>query len=371
MWQVSPFITSIFFILGVFTLYQVIYDGLKTLLHARNIKIDDDLLNSWLGVIYMLIFIFSMQATLVGTPISWQFMNFQLIALIFCAYFLNIHVRWYYLIPLMLIYMIFNGSIIYWESWCHGLTLMIFYLTLNYFRRHQKNDYPFMYYILVGTFFSSLLWMFMKIKLNLTWSTYLEEWSYFIIFDTLLYSYVGMILRDSQLKLHLLEFANHDALTKTQNYAAYSSQIKYLFNDCANNKLHLSMMMFDIDHFKSINDTYGHLAGDQILQHVVDVAQTVIDANDPKVKLYRTGGEEFNILFPGYDLAATESIVREIFLALNHLTVNINDQTIRMSISVGVSTISSQDTNPIDFYKRVDTNLYYSKKNGRMQITTA
>lgn len=228
-----------------------------------------------------------------------------------------------------------------------------------------------MYYILVGTFFSSLLWMFMKIKFNLTWSTYLEEWSYVIIFDTLLYSYVGMILRDSQLKLHLLEFANHDALTKTQNYAAYSSQIKYLFNDCANNKLHLSMMMFDIDHFKSINDTYGHLAGDQILQHVVDVAQTVIDANDPKVKLYRTGGEEFNILFPGYDLAATESIVREIFLALNHLTVNINDQTIRMSISVGVSTISSQDTNPIDFYKRVDTNLYYSKKNGRMQITTA
>lgn len=368
-WRVSPFITSIFFILGVFTLYQVIYDGLKTLLHSKNIKIDDDLLNSWFGVFYMGLLIFNMQATIVGTPVSWQYMNFQLIALIFCAYFLNIRVRPYFFFPLMILYMFFNGSIGYWESWCHGITLMIFYEVLNFLRRRQQEKFYLSYYLIPGMFFGFFLWLFMKIKFDLSWVTLWEEWSYLVVFEILLFSYVSMVLRDSQLKLHLLEFANHDALTKTENYAAYTSQMKYLFDASINNNLHLSMMMFDIDHFKKVNDTYGHLAGDRVLQHTVEVVQTVINANDPKVKLYRTGGEEFNILFPGYDLAATKPIVREIFLALNHLEVDFNDKKIPISISVGVSSINSQDLEPNDFYKRVDANLYHSKKNGRMQIT--
>ncbi|KRO00166.1 GGDEF domain-containing protein [Companilactobacillus kimchiensis] len=368
-WQLSPFITSIFFILGIFTLYEVLYDALKTILQAKNINVDVDLVNSWFGVIYMLIFVFGMQSTVAGTSISWQFMNFQLMAVIFCAYFLNIRVPYYYFIPVLILYMIFDSSLGYWESWAHGAVLMLFYISLNYLRRHQKS-HPFVYYILTGIVFGSVLWLFMKIKFNFAMSTYLEEWSYLIIFQILLYSYVTMILRDSELKLRLLEFANHDALTKTENYAAYVSEIKYMFDESQKNKLLLSMMMFDIDHFKEINDTYGHLAGDKILQQVADIVQTVIDANNPKIKFYRTGGEEFNILFPGYDLEATERIAQEIFMAVNHSKMDIGDKKIIISISVGVSVISEQDNEPNDFYGRVDDNLYSSKKNGRMQITS-
>jgi len=368
-WRVSPFITGVFFILGVFTLYQVLYDGLKTFLHAKKIKLDDDLVNSWFGVIYMGIFIISMQSTIVGTPISWQFMNFQLMGLIFCAYFLNIRVPFYYLFPLLIGYMFFNGSIGYWESWSHAIALGIFYEVLNYHRRLQKNKHPFIAYIAVGTIFGALLWLFMKIKFGFPMSTYLEEFGYLIIFEILLYSYVGMILRDTKLKIHLLKFANHDALTKTENYGAYVTEIRNLFDVSTKNNLDLSMMMFDIDHFKQVNDTYGHLAGDKVLRHVVKVVQTVLNANDSSVKLYRTGGEEFNIVFPDYDLESTEPIVRQIFTALNHLDVKINSKKIAISISVGVSTISQTDLNPTDFYSRVDGNLYHSKKNGRMQIT--
>ena len=128
--------------------------------------------------------------------------------------------------------------------------------------------------------------------------------------------------------------------------------------------------MFDIDHFKRVNDTYGHLAGDLVLQHTVDVVQTVLNANDSSVKLYRTGGEEFNVLFPNYDLEGTQTIVEEIFTALNHLKVTFDDKEIEISVSMGVSQISNKDATPNDFYKRVDNNLYYSKKHGRMQITT-
>ena len=369
-WQVSPFITSIFFILGVFTLYQVLYEGLKNLLKSKKLNIDDDVLNSWFGVFYMLIFIFSMQASIVGTAVSWQFMNFQLMGLVFCAYFLNIKVPYYFFIPVLMLYMVFNGSIGYWESWTHATALFLFYTTLNRFRRYQKNDHPFIYYIVPGIFFGAILWLTMKIKFSFSWSTYWGELSFLITFEILLYSYVTMILRDSELKLHLLEFANHDALTKTENYAAYTTEIKYLFASSKENNIKLSMMMFDIDHFKLFNDNYGHLSGDKVFQQVVDVAQTVIDENDPRVKLYRTGGEEFNILFPGYDLNSTKVIVNQIFAVVNNLDIRLTNKTIPVSISVGVSALEDTDEIPNDFYKRVDSNLYYSKKHGRKQITS-
>lgn len=368
-WQVSPFITSIFFILGVFTLYQVLYDWFKSISHYKNLKITDDQLKDVFGILYMLIFIFSMQATIVGKSISWEFMNFQIMAIIFCAYFLNIHIPYRYFIPIVLVYMIFNSSIGYWESWCHAWTLIMCYESFNHIRRMQEENHRFIRYMMVGIVYGGLMWFFVMVKFNLTLSTFYEEWFYLVIFEILLYSYVNMILRDSKLKIHLLEFANHDALTKAENYAAYMTEIQYEFESCQRNKLHLSMMMFDIDHFKHVNDTYGHLAGDKVLQHVADVAQTVINDNDPKVKFYRTGGEEFNVVFPGYDLESAKDIVNEIFVALNHLPIDINGKKIYISISMGVSTISSKDVQPNDLYSRVDDNLYHSKNNGRMQIT--
>ncbi|KRK82966.1 diguanylate cyclase phosphodiesterase domain-containing protein [Companilactobacillus bobalius DSM 19674] len=329
----------------------------------------DDQLKDVFGILYMLIFIFSMQATIVGKSVSWEFMNFQIIALIFCAYFLNIHIPYRYFIPIILVYMIFNSSIGYWESWCHAWTLIMSYESFNYINRIQSESHRSFRYMMVGIVYGGLMWFFVMVKFNLTLTTFYEEWFYLVIFEILLYSYVNMILRDSKLKLHLLEFANHDALTKAENYAAYTTEIQYEFESCQRNKLHLSMMMFDIDHFKHVNDTYGHLAGDKVLQHVADVALTVINANDPKVKFYRTGGEEFNVVFPGYDLESTKDIVDEIFMALNHLPIDINGKKIYISISMGVSTVSAKDIQPNDLYSRVDGNLYHSKNNGRMQIT--
>jgi len=111
------------------------------------------------------------------------------------------------------------------------------------------------------------------------------------------------------------------------------------------------------------------LAGDLVLQKAVTETQKVIDNNDPKVKLYRTGGEEFNVVFPGYDLPSTEPIVRQIFTSLNNLDIQDGKNQIKITISVGVSSLVATDKSPDDFYSRVDDNLYHSKKNGRMQIT--
>jgi len=368
-WHVSPVVTSIFFILGVFTLYQVAFDWLKTVVHEKKLSISDTTLRSAFGVIYMLVFIFSMQSTIVGKSISWEFMNFIIIGLIFCAYFLNIRVPLYYFIPIILVYMVFNNSIGYWESWMHALSVMITYWSFNYIRRMPVRKHPFVGYITVGVFWGAVMWFFVAVKFHLTTRVFLQEWSYLIIFEVLLYSYVRMLLRESDVRGRLVAFANHDALTKTENYAAYVAEMKVLFPESLRNKLSLSMMMFDIDHFKHVNDTYGHLAGDLVLQKAVTETQKVIDNNDPKVKLYRTGGEEFNIVFPGYDLPSTEPIVRQIFTALNNLDIQDGKNQIKITISVGVSSLVATDKSPDDLYSRVDDNLYHSKKNGRMQIT--
>lgn len=370
-WRVSPFITSIFFILGVFKLFEVLVDWIKVKLHSKDINIKDHTVESVIGILYMLIFSFGMQYSILGQSYSWEFMNFQLIAIVFCAYFLNIRIPYYYLFPIVLLFMIYNSSVGYWESWCHAITLIVFYVTMNKgYLWSQKLKSPLFFYLGTGTFFGALLWYFMKLKFDFSWTTYVQELSYLVIFELLLYSYVRMLFRDDRLKARLAEVASHDALTKALNYSAYETEVKYLFKNSKDNNLSFSMVMFDIDHFKRVNDTYGHLAGDRVLQHTVDVVQTVLNANDSSVKLYRTGGEEFNILFPNYDLEGTQTIVEEIFTALNHLKVTFDDKEIEISVSMGVSQISNKDATPNDFYKRVDNNLYYSKKHGRMQITT-
>ncbi|WP_455428968.1 GGDEF domain-containing protein [Lactiplantibacillus pentosus] len=369
-WRISPFVTSIFFILGVLTLYWVLFNWITSWFHARHINIDDDTINAWHGVIYMLVFVFVMQLSVIGQANSWEFVNFHLIAVIFCAFFLNIRMPYYTLLPVVIVYMVFDQSIFFWESWSYAAVFVGFFWSLNYLRLWvQKHAHSWVYYYGTVGFFGGVLWGLIKVKYSLSWENTLQEYGYLLIFAGLLYAYVNMLTQDSEIKLRLAQFASHDALTQTENFAAHTEHIKYLFDDSTANNLNLSMMMFDIDHFKHVNDTYGHLAGDRVLQEVSETVQTVLSENDPKVKLYRTGGEEFNVLFPGYDLVSTRAIVRQIFAAVNHLVVKYGDQEIAVSISVGVSTLHQADDSPVDFYNRVDQNLYFSKRHGRMRVT--
>ncbi len=369
-WRISPFVTSIFFILGVLTLYWVLFNWITSWFHARHINIDDDTINAWHGVIYMLVFVFVMQLSVIGQANSWEFVNFHLIAVIFCAFFLNIRMPYYTLLPVVIVYMVFDQSIFFWESWSYAAVFVGFFWSLNYLRLWvQKHAHSWVYYYGTVGFFGGVLWGLIKVKYSLSWENTLQEYGYLLIFAGLLYAYVNMLTQDSEIKLRLAQFASHDALTQTENFAAYTEHIKYLFDDSTANNLNLSMMMFDIDHFKHVNDTYGHLAGDRVLQEVSETVQTVLSENDPKVKLYRTGGEEFNVLFPGYDLVSTRAIVRQIFAAVNHLVVKYGDQEIAVSISVGVSTLHQADDSPVNFYNRVDQNLYFSKRHGRMRVT--
>ncbi|WP_057877692.1 GGDEF domain-containing protein [Levilactobacillus paucivorans] len=333
-WQVPPFVTGVFFILGVLTLYWVTYNWLVSWVHQRRLKIADDV--------------------------------------VFCAYFLNIRVSYYYFIPISLIYMLFNGSLGYWQSWAHAITLMTFFWVLNETRIkcHTKRD-SILLYLLVTIPFGGLLWFWMKLKFNFSWIVFGQEWIYLLIFEVLLYLYVTMLAHDSELKVRLARFASHDALTQTENFAAYTDAMDDYFHRSRSDNQPLSMMMFDIDHFKQFNDTYGHSVGDLVLREVASTVQTVLDANPLPATFYRTGGEEFNVLFPGTEVGDVKPVVDEIFEAINHLEIQSGEHKFNVTISVGVSAVVRDDQSPMDFYNRVDRNLYHSKRHGRMRITVA
>jgi len=370
-WQVAPFTTSVFFVLGVITLYWATVSWLKVWCHEHHVKITDHTIEAWYGMIYMVVFTFGMQMIVVGHSYNWQFMNFQLIAIIFCGYFLSLRIPYIWLFPLLVVFMAYNHSLLSWQSWGNAVTLVAFFWALNvsYAKFHQRRLAP-LFYLAVVIPFGGVFWLWMQLKHHLAWTTVGQQWLYLIVFASLLYIYVVMLTHDSELKQRLERFASHDSLTQAANFAAYVDASKYWVTKSHHDAQPLAMMMFDIDHFKHINDTYEHLAGDQVLQTVVATVQAVLDANDPQVRLFRTGGEEFNLIFPGYQLDDTHGIVTQIFHAVNHVPIVTGSTEIKPSISVGVAELNADETKSRDFYRRVDQNLYYSKQHGRRQITS-
>jgi len=130
----------------------------------------------------------------------------------------------------------------------------------------------------------------------------------------------------------------------------------------------LSVIMMDIDHFKKINDTYGHLAGDEILRS----AAAIIRENlREKVDLpVRYGGEEALIILPETSLENARDLAERLRKTLKEHVFKWENKSIKITLSFGVTEFEKGDTKR-GFVGRADQALYFSKKNGRNQVTTS
>jgi len=123
----------------------------------------------------------------------------------------------------------------------------------------------------------------------------------------------------------------------------------------------LTLVMFDIDHFKHINDTYGHLAGDYVLK---ELAQLVKGRLRPDDVLGRYGGEEFCVVLPETDLEGGSSIAEELRILVQDHSFVFEQERINVTISLGVAVL--QDDNDLTaFIKSADEHLYAAKRDGR------
>lgn len=123
----------------------------------------------------------------------------------------------------------------------------------------------------------------------------------------------------------------------------------------------MSLMMFDIDHFKNVNDTYGHDVGDKVLKAVVKIADNIIRKTDT---LARWGGEEFMILLPVTDLERGKMIAERIRVSIEH---KVFPEVRRVTCSFGVGQYNTNE-NMESFINRVDSALYEAKHSGRNRV---
>lgn len=167
---------------------------------------------------------------------------------------------------------------------------------------------------------------------------------------------------------HSLQWqAWHDPLTRINNRGALFERAKVLAKRCEQQQQPYSVMQMDLDHFKNINDRYGHQAGDKVLTHAARLITSTIRKVDVAG---RVGGEEFCVVLPGAGPEEAMQIAERIRQRIRDREILVKkSQTARISVSIGVS--SAQESNNYDFEQLqsiADARLYQAKQRGRNQV---
>ncbi|MDX9917109.1 MAG: GGDEF domain-containing protein [Gudongella sp.] len=160
--------------------------------------------------------------------------------------------------------------------------------------------------------------------------------------------------------------ANIDPLTKAGSRNKGTNNLEQAFKDYISSGISPAVMLFDIDNFKSINDMYGHYAGDIVLIEVINAVTEVIRRDD---RLFRWGGDEFVGIFSGINEDNAESIAAKIGDAVYNLQIDVGNSIILPTISIGVSFFNYDDVDFSNALKRADQAMYISKSEGRNKVS--
>lgn len=156
-----------------------------------------------------------------------------------------------------------------------------------------------------------------------------------------------------------------DALTQTHNRRYFNEALDREFNRCVRYKRSLSLVMFDIDHFKKINDTYGHVAGDSVLRQLAGVIKPRLRTQD---MLARVGGEEFAVLLPEVDGLGARVAGDKVRRIAEAARFHVDTREFSCTVSVGIAQWDDTMSTPVALYERADKNLYAAKSGGRNRV---
>ena len=161
--------------------------------------------------------------------------------------------------------------------------------------------------------------------------------------------------------------AMHDPLTDLPNRRLLSERINLTIALCQRSNTMGALMMFDLDKFKPVNDTFGHEIGDLLLKEVANRTLAVLQRSSDT--LARLGGDEFVVLLPQIDaLSNAESIAEKIRRTLVE-PFYIEGHTLAISCSIGIAIIPEHGENELDLMKNADDAMYLSKSHGRNCVT--
>jgi diguanylate cyclase (GGDEF)-like protein len=167
----------------------------------------------------------------------------------------------------------------------------------------------------------------------------------------------------------LYKMAVVDALTGAHNKRYFEERMREEFSFAFRNQQPLSLIMFDVDHFKKFNDTYGHPAGDYVLRKISELAKQVVRTEDI---LCRYGGEEFAVILKATDSEGAAILAERLRKAIEESTFEFEGKVLHVTISIGVATLRGQNIHDWNtLLKLADTLLYKSKNTGRNRVSAA
>ncbi len=157
---------------------------------------------------------------------------------------------------------------------------------------------------------------------------------------------------------------SHDGLTDVFNKRYHDEQLATL---CGAEEL-LSLVLFDADHFKRVNDNHGHAAGDSVLRQLAVLARNAADGVNGAV-VSRIGGEEFGILLPGCTLNDAKDLGERLRASVERHRFEFSGEQLRVTISVGVACRGAESVDPPEtLYRSADAQLYRAKGDGRNRV---
>jgi diguanylate cyclase (GGDEF)-like protein len=159
--------------------------------------------------------------------------------------------------------------------------------------------------------------------------------------------------------------ARHDSLTGLLNRRAIEEAIGAQMQRGRRSGEPHSLLMLDLDHFKSINDRLGHAAGDLVLQHVATVLQANVRNID---QVARVGGEEFLVLMPGASLDTARPAAERLREQLTADSAQFQGTSVKISVSIGIAQWADHSEELSRLLIRVDTALYQAKAQGRNRV---
>ncbi len=157
-----------------------------------------------------------------------------------------------------------------------------------------------------------------------------------------------------------------DGLTQAFNKRKLDEELAREFSRAHRHQRPLSLVLFDIDHFKEVNDTYGHLCGDYVLQQI---ARRTSEHLRPEQVFARAGGEEFVILSPETEIEGAVEMAEKLRARFESETFFYAELEVQITCSFGVAALEPAMTRPEDLYAAADRAMYSSKGDGRNQVS--
>jgi diguanylate cyclase (GGDEF)-like protein len=181
---------------------------------------------------------------------------------------------------------------------------------------------------------------------------------------TIISSFASLSIANARLYQRTREMAVTDGLTGLYNHGQFKHMLEQELARSDRYGHPLSLIMFDIDNFKSLNDTYGHPCGDQILVQIAAALGDVFRGTD---QVFRYGGEEFTVLLPEANMEQATTAAERTRLLISQLRIDWQDikEQLRVTVSAGVATSAQSGTTPEDLLNTVDERLYRAKRAGK------